>query len=103
MYVEPLDPANLDRLALQVQSDGLLFGDDWSLVPQVIDMYSSLDVASHPDARAVVHMDIDPIVLGSTVRDGFVSFFAMARPTFGRHSAQLTLDGSHHFGQGFAL
>ena len=29
MYVEPLDPANLDRFALQTRSDGLIFGRDW--------------------------------------------------------------------------
>ena len=41
MYVEPLDPANLDRFALHVKSESLIFADDWNSVSHVIDMYNN--------------------------------------------------------------
>lgn len=41
MYVEPLDPANLDRFALQTRSDGLIFGRDWDSVKHVVELYAN--------------------------------------------------------------
>merc|ERR1719454_2246973 len=40
-YAEPLDPATLDRFAVQVRAKGLVNEGDWSSAAEVIDRYSS--------------------------------------------------------------
>merc|ERR1719424_1980313 len=39
-YAEPLDPATLDRFAVQVRAKGLVNEGDWSSASEVIDRYS---------------------------------------------------------------
>ena len=90
MYVEPLDPANLDRFALQVQSDGLIVSDDWKAVNDVIDMYhqlerdnnttdgtvsgSSIDSQLEEAAKAVGNINIKSVVIGDDAKECFVLF-----------------------------
>lgn len=43
MYVEPLDPANLDRFALQARCDGLLMHGNWAAVRDVVQRFAHSD------------------------------------------------------------
>lgn len=86
MYVEPLDPANLDRFALQAQSDGLIMANDWSSVNQVVDMYHALDKSTNKTAsdnvdkeleqaaKALGSMDIHSVHMGQDVKECYVMF-----------------------------
>ncbi|CAB9513240.1 ATPase RavA [Seminavis robusta] len=82
MYVEPLDPANLDRFALQVQSDSLILGNDWTSVHQVVDMYqeNTTTTSTQDDnqlaqaAKAVGSIDVNSVVLGDDMKECFILF-----------------------------
>ena len=89
MYVEPLDPANLDRFALQVQANGLIARQDWQCVQQVMDMVhvhptsSSSSSSSHNGdgseetniSHVIGSMDIvNQVSLGTDMRDCLVAF-----------------------------
>ena len=52
-YNEPLDPANLDRFALQLRVSGLLAGEDRVLARRLIDRYADGVVVEDPSAEAV--------------------------------------------------
>jgi MoxR-like ATPase len=53
-YVEPLDPANLDRFTLQLRVGGLLQSGDASAARTLIDRFASGAVVEQPDPKPVV-------------------------------------------------
>merc|ERR1712019_94942 len=42
-YTEPLDPANLDRFVLQLQTEGAISGARWDEAARIIDMYAEIE------------------------------------------------------------
>ncbi len=52
-YNEPLDPANLDRFALQLRVRGLLLEGDRSAARVLVDRYAAGDVVEQPTAAPV--------------------------------------------------
>ena len=85
MYVEPLDPANLDRFALQVKSDSLIIGNDWNAVNQVVDMYQQLggfgtdgdasdDAEMAKAAKVVASVNVNSVIIGDDVKECFIMF-----------------------------
>ena len=55
-YNEPLDPANLDRFVLQINSQGLSYGRKWDEAKQVIKLYS--ERSSEYDVPARVSREV---------------------------------------------
>ena len=71
--------ANLDRFALQVQSDALILANDWSSVGQVIDLCQQLenevdDTNLSQAAKIVGSIDINSVVLGEEIKECYVLF-----------------------------
>ena len=52
-YNEPLDPANLDRFAIQLRVRGLLQGGDATLAATLVDRFVRGEVVEQPEAEAV--------------------------------------------------
>ena len=52
-YNEPLDPANLDRFALQLRVQGLITSGDHAGARQLIDRYADGEVVEHPATEPV--------------------------------------------------
>jgi MoxR-like ATPase len=52
-YNEPLDPANLDRFALQLRVEGLIGSGDRVAARSLVDRYASGAVAEHPQVATV--------------------------------------------------
>ena len=52
-YNEPLDPANLDRFALQLRVQGLITSGDHDGARQLIDRYADGEVVEHPATEPV--------------------------------------------------
>eukprot|EP00746_Dinoflagellata_sp_MGD_P018032 gnl/MRDRNA2_/MRDRNA2_141733_c0_seq1.p1 gnl/MRDRNA2_/MRDRNA2_141733_c0~~gnl/MRDRNA2_/MRDRNA2_141733_c0_seq1.p1 ORF type:complete len:690 (+),score=83.52 gnl/MRDRNA2_/MRDRNA2_141733_c0_seq1:82-2151(+) len=57
-FAEPLDPATLDRFALQVRVKGHINDGNWSAVSEVLDLYSGPQVASDVIPRGGPGRDI---------------------------------------------
>jgi MoxR-like ATPase len=57
-YNEPLDPANLDRFAIQLRSDGLIQENRWDQVKQVIDLYASAQFSEEIKTNAILNREI---------------------------------------------
>lgn len=53
-YNEPLDPANVDRFALQLRVHGLIQSGDQAGARELIERYASGQVVEQPDPEAVV-------------------------------------------------
>ena len=53
-YAEPLDPATLDRFALQLQATGLVDAGEWEQARLVIDMYGQAgdEAPSEPPSKS---------------------------------------------------
>ena len=57
-YNEPLDPANLDRFAIQLRSDGLIQENRWEQVRQVIDLYAAQQFSDEIKPKPILSREI---------------------------------------------
>jgi len=61
-YNEPLDPANLDRFAIQLRVAGLIQSGDRSLARQLVDQFADGRVVEQPDPEPVLgRADLDAL------------------------------------------
>ena len=90
-YNEPLDPATLDRFALQLRTEGLVGGGDWGEASSVIDKFGDspfcswvppmdgLGAEEESEEGAVVDLDVmyealQAVPLTEPVRDALLTF-----------------------------
>ena len=71
-YNEPLDPANLDRFALQLRVDGLISSSDREGARLLVDRYVAGEVIEHPAA--------EPVCDAGTLAELFAALPAIAVP-----------------------
>merc|ERR1712190_496289 len=57
-YTEPLDPANLDRFALQLRTEGAISGGRWDEAAAIIDLFSEAGAAAHGKEEAAKEADV---------------------------------------------
>ena len=57
-YNEPLDPANLDRFAIQLRSQGLIQENRWDQVRRVIDLYASAQFSDEIKPKAILSREV---------------------------------------------
>jgi MoxR-like ATPase len=69
-YNEPLDPANLDRFALQLRVPGLLGADDLAPARELIERAASGALAEDPRASAVCDRGALDVAFGAIARVG---------------------------------
>lgn len=82
-YNEPLDPANLDRFALQLRVGSLLAGADREAARSLLDRATDGRVAERPAVAAVcgpatldaLHGGLGRIVVPDAVKDAILDFF----------------------------
>lgn len=82
-YNEPLDPANLDRFALQLRVESLLGGSDRSAARSLLDRATDGSVAEHPRVAAAcdragldaLHAGLARIVVPDAVKEALLDFF----------------------------
>jgi MoxR-like ATPase len=81
-YNEPLDPANLDRFALQLRVSGLIQSGDRAQARQLLDRFADGSVVEQPEPEAVLtRADLDAafgalakIAVPSASKDALVEF-----------------------------
>jgi MoxR-like ATPase len=82
-YNEPLDPANLDRFALQLRVESLIGGGDRAAARTLVDRFSEGSVVEHPDVSAVcsraeldaLHASLAGIVVPEVVKEALLDVF----------------------------
>jgi len=81
-YNEPLDPANLDRFALQLRVSGLIQSGDRAQARALVDRFADGSVVEQPEPEAVLsradldalYAELGKIEVPSAVKDGLVDF-----------------------------
>ncbi len=79
-YNEPLDPANLDRFVIQVNSNGISYGKQWEDVKKVISLYATKNGANNFVAKVGKkalddsYKNLQSVVIPVEVQEGLVSF-----------------------------
>lgn len=79
-YNEPLDPANLDRFVLQINSQGLSYGKKWDEAKEVIKLYTDKPFEYEVPVRVSKEVFDDyyeklaSVVIPSEVQEGLASF-----------------------------
>jgi MoxR-like ATPase len=82
-YNEPLDPANLDRFAVQLRVSSLLGGDDQELARRLIDRFVAGEVREEHGTRAVcdrstldeIYAEIGRAAVPESVKDALLELF----------------------------
>jgi MoxR-like ATPase len=82
-YNEPLDPANLDRFALQLRVESLIGAGDRVSARSLVDRYCEGSVAEHPDVVAVssraeldsLYASLARIVVPDLVKEALLDVF----------------------------
>jgi len=69
-YTEPLDPANLDRFALQLRAEGAISGGRWDEAARILDLFSAGDDEGALESRAAA---------GATAADAASELLAATR------------------------
>jgi MoxR-like ATPase len=90
-YNEPLDPANLDRFALQLRVDGLISSRDREGARLLIDRYTAGEVSEHPAADPVcdaatltrLHASLAGVAVPERVRDALLEVFRVLVVEYG--------------------
>jgi len=90
-YNEPLDPANLDRFALQLRVDGLISSSDRVGARLLVDRYVAGEVIEHPAAEPVcnaaileaLHASLATIEVPDAVRDALLEVFRILVVEYG--------------------
>ncbi|MFL2630615.1 MAG: AAA family ATPase [Thermodesulfobacteriota bacterium] len=81
-YNEPLDPANLDRFVIQVNSKGLSYGKEWEDVKKIIGLYSAKSSANGhvekvgKDLLDESYKKLENVVVSQQIQEGLVSFIS---------------------------
>lgn len=79
-YNEPLDPANLDRFVLQINSQGLSYGKKWDEAKEVIKLYTDKPFEYEVPVRVSkevfddYYKKLGSVVIPSEVQEGLASF-----------------------------
>jgi MoxR-like ATPase len=79
-YNEPLDPANLDRFVLQINSQGLSYGKKWDEAKEVIKLYTDKPFEYEVPVRVSKEVFDDyykklaTVVIPSEVQEGLANF-----------------------------
>ena len=81
-YNEPLDPANLDRFVIQINSNGLSYSKEWDDVKKIVSLYSAKnDSNGHiekigKDVLDESYEKLENVIVSSEVQEGLVSFIS---------------------------
>jgi len=88
-YNEPLDPANLDRFVLQINSQGLSYGKKWDEAKEVIKLYTDKPFEYEVPVRVSKEVFDDyykklaTVVIPSEVQEGLANFVATLIEEYG--------------------
>lgn len=82
-YNEPLDPANLDRFALQLRVESLIGGADRPAARRLLDRFADGSVTEHPEVEAVcdraaldaLHGAMTQVLVPESVKDALLDVF----------------------------
>ena len=74
-YNEPLDPANLDRFVIQINSNGLSYSKEWEDVKKIVSLYSAKNT-SGGHIEKIGKDVLEKIIVSSEVQEGLVSFIS---------------------------
>ncbi|MBT3475409.1 MoxR family ATPase [bacterium] len=81
-YNEPLDPANLDRFVIQINSNGLSYSREWEDVKKIVNLYSAKNTSNGhverigKDVLDKSYQQLEKIIVPSEVQDGLISFIS---------------------------
>ena len=79
-YNEPLDPANLDRFVIQINSNGLSYEKQWEDVKKIVNLYSakngSYDYVTKVGKKILndTYKKFEKVVVPVDVEDGLINF-----------------------------
>ena len=79
-YNEPLDPANLDRFVIQINSNGLSYEKQWEDVKKIVNLYSakngSYDYVTIVGKKILndTYKKFEKVVVPVDVQDGLINF-----------------------------
>jgi MoxR-like ATPase len=81
-YNEPLDPANLDRFVIQINSNGLSYSKEWEDVKKIISIYSAKNSENsriEKIGKKVLdksYQRLENVIVSSEIQEGLVSFIS---------------------------